>query len=45
MEKAQASYEWIVEHTFRDSKVKGSRIGDITAIVKAVCRPASTYRG
>ncbi len=34
VEKAQAIYEWIVDHTFRDPKVKGCGIGDITAMLE-----------
>ncbi len=31
--KAQAIYDWIVENTFRDPKVKGCGIGDIRAML------------
>ncbi len=34
IEQAQAIYEWIIEHTFRDPKVKGCGIGDITAMLE-----------
>lgn len=33
LEKAQAVYDWIVENTFRDPKVKGCGIGDIRAML------------
>jgi transglutaminase-like putative cysteine protease len=33
-DKARAIYEWIVEHTFRDPKVKGCGVGDITAMLE-----------
>jgi transglutaminase-like putative cysteine protease len=33
LEKAQAIYDWIVENTFRDPKVKGCGIGDIRAML------------
>lgn len=32
--KAQAIYNWIVDHTFRDPKVKGCGIGDITTMLE-----------
>ncbi|EJW09756.1 putative secreted protein [Rhodovulum sp. PH10] len=32
--KAKAIYEWIVENTFRDPKVRGCGIGDISAMLK-----------
>jgi transglutaminase-like putative cysteine protease len=34
VEKARALYEWIVENTFRDPKVRGCGIGDITGMLK-----------
>lgn len=34
IEKAKAIYEWIVENTFRDPKVKGCGIGNITAMLE-----------
>jgi transglutaminase-like putative cysteine protease len=34
VEKAHAIYDWIVENTFRDPKVKGCGIGDITAMLE-----------
>jgi transglutaminase-like putative cysteine protease len=33
--KAQAIYDWIVENTFRDPKVKGCGIGDIRAMLSS----------
>ncbi|HJQ55721.1 MAG TPA: transglutaminase domain-containing protein [Vineibacter sp.] len=33
IDKAQAIYDWIVENTFRDPKVKGCGIGDIRAML------------
>ncbi|HKU93748.1 MAG TPA: transglutaminase domain-containing protein [Vineibacter sp.] len=33
LQKAQAIYDWIVENTFRDPKVKGCGIGDIRAML------------
>jgi transglutaminase-like putative cysteine protease len=33
VEKSQAIYDWIVENTFRDPKVKGCGIGDIRAML------------
>jgi transglutaminase-like putative cysteine protease len=33
LDKAQAIYDWIVENTFRDPKVKGCGIGDIRAML------------
>ena len=35
VEKARAIYEWIVENTFRDPKVRGCGIGDIRAMLEA----------
>lgn len=32
--KAKAIYEWIVDNTFRDAKVRGCGIGDIAAMLK-----------
>jgi transglutaminase-like putative cysteine protease len=34
IEKARAIYEWIVENTFRDAKVRGCGVGDITAMLR-----------
>ena len=34
VEKVHAIYEWIVENTFRDGKVRGCGIGDIAAMLK-----------
>jgi len=34
IEKAQAIYEWIVDNTFRDAKVRGCGIGDIAAMLR-----------
>lgn len=34
IEKARAIYEWVVENTFRDAKVRGCGIGDIAAMLK-----------
>ena len=34
IEKVHAIYEWIVENTFRDAKVRGCGIGDIAAMLK-----------
>ena len=34
MDKARAIYEWIVENTFRDPKVMGCGIGDITTMLE-----------
>jgi len=33
-DKARAIYEWIVEHTFRDPKVRGCGIGDIRGMLE-----------
>jgi transglutaminase-like putative cysteine protease len=33
-DKAKAIYEWIVDNTFRDPKVKGCGIGDITTMLE-----------
>jgi transglutaminase-like putative cysteine protease len=35
LDKARAIYEWIVENTFRDPKVKGCGIGDITTMLES----------
>jgi len=32
--KARAIYQWIVENTFRDAKVRGCGVGDIAAMLK-----------
>ncbi len=34
LEKARAIYEWIVDNTFRDPKVKGCGLGDIKAMLE-----------
>jgi transglutaminase-like putative cysteine protease len=34
VEKVHAIYDWIVENTFRDAKVRGCGIGDITSMLK-----------
>jgi transglutaminase-like putative cysteine protease len=34
VEKARAIYEWIVDNTFRDPKVKGCGVGDIRAMLE-----------
>jgi len=34
VEKARAIYEWIVDNTFRDAKVRGCGIGDIAAMLQ-----------
>jgi transglutaminase-like putative cysteine protease len=34
VEKARALYEWIVDNTFRDAKVRSCGIGDIAAMLK-----------
>jgi len=34
VEKARALYEWVVENTFRDPKVRGCGIGDIKAMLE-----------
>ena len=34
VDKAQAIYDWIVDNTFRDPKVKGCGVGDITAMLE-----------
>jgi hypothetical protein len=36
VDRARAIYEWIVENTFRDPKVKGCGIGDISTMLKRV---------
>ncbi len=35
VDKAQAIYDWIVDNTFRDSKVKGCGIGDISTMLES----------
>ncbi len=35
LEKAQAIYDWIVDNTFRDPKVKGCGIGDIKFMLES----------
>jgi transglutaminase-like putative cysteine protease len=34
LEKARAIYEWVVDNTFRDAKVRGCGIGDIGSMLK-----------
>jgi transglutaminase-like putative cysteine protease len=34
LDKARAIYEWVVDNTFRDAKVRGCGIGDIAAMLK-----------
>ncbi len=35
IEKVRAIYEWVVENTFRDGKVRGCGIGDVAAMLKS----------
>lgn len=35
LERARAIYEWIVDNTFRDPKVKGCGVGDIKAMLES----------
>ena len=35
VEKARAIYEWIVDNTFRDARVRGCGIGDIATMLKS----------
>jgi transglutaminase-like putative cysteine protease len=35
LEKARAIYEWVIDNTFRDAKVRGCGIGDIAAMLKS----------
>jgi transglutaminase-like putative cysteine protease len=35
LEKARAIYEWVVDHTYRDAKVRGCGEGDIVAMLKS----------
>jgi transglutaminase-like putative cysteine protease len=35
VDKAKAIYEWIVDNTFRDAKVKGCGIGDISTMLES----------
>ena len=35
IDKARAIYEWIVENTFRDAKVRGCGVGDIASMLKS----------
>jgi transglutaminase-like putative cysteine protease len=35
IEKARAIYEWVVDNTFRDAKVRGCGIGDIVAMLRS----------
>jgi transglutaminase-like putative cysteine protease len=34
LDKARAIYEWIVENTFRDARVRGCGVGDIVSMLK-----------
>ena len=34
LDKARAIYEWIVENTFRDPKVRGCGVGDISSMLR-----------
>jgi transglutaminase-like putative cysteine protease len=34
LQKARAIYEWVVDNTFRDAKVRGCGIGDIASMLK-----------
>jgi transglutaminase-like putative cysteine protease len=34
LEKARAIYQWVVENTFRDAKVRGCGIGDIASMLR-----------
>jgi transglutaminase-like putative cysteine protease len=34
IEKVRAIYEWVIDNTFRDAKVRGCGIGDIAAMLK-----------
>jgi transglutaminase-like putative cysteine protease len=35
IEKVHAIYEWIVENTFRDGKVRGCGVGDVASLIKS----------
>jgi transglutaminase-like putative cysteine protease len=35
LDKARAIYEWVVDNTFRDAKVRGCGIGDIAAMLRS----------
>ncbi|MDB5617150.1 transglutaminase domain-containing protein [Tardiphaga sp.] len=35
LDKARAIYEWVVDNTFRDAKVRGCGVGDIAAMLKS----------
>lgn len=35
IEKARSIYEWVVDNTFRDAKVRGCGIGDIASMLKS----------
>jgi transglutaminase-like putative cysteine protease len=35
IDKARAIYEWVVDNTFRDAKVRGCGIGDIAAMLRS----------
>ena len=39
VEKARAIYEWIVDNTFRDPKVRGCGLGDIKTMLETRARP------
>jgi hypothetical protein len=41
VEKARALYEWIVENTFRDAKVRGCGLGDIKTMLETKNSAAS----
>ena len=35
IEKVRAIYEWVVENTFRDGKVRGCGVGDVASLIKS----------
>jgi transglutaminase-like putative cysteine protease len=35
IDKARAIYDWVVEHTYRDPKVRGCGVGDIRALLES----------
>jgi transglutaminase-like putative cysteine protease len=35
LEKVRAIYEWVVDNTFRDGKVRGCGIGDVASLIKS----------
>lgn len=35
LERARAIYEWVVDNTFRDARVRGCGVGDIAAMLKS----------